>query len=242
VFVSADEEVGSPTAHPPMERLVPRGATALVLEPPLEDGSLKVRRKGVGMYRLEVEGAEAHAGLDPERGASAVAEVARRVLEVLSWADPARGITVNIGRIEGGIATNVVAGRAAAGIDMRFDELPAGEEIHRRLLELRPQDLRTRIAVTGGIIFPPLVPDAATERLAAIAQRVGRELGLELGLGKSGGGSDGCHLASRGVQVLDGLGVEGGGAHSPGEHVLIERLPVRAALLASLVLALDGEA
>ncbi len=237
IFLSADEEVGSLTAHPHMERLFSPDTTALVLEPPLEDGSLKIARKGVGMYRLTAQGIEAHAGLEPEKGASAITEIVHQILEVLSWADPARGITLNIGQIRGGFATNVVAGHAEAGLDVRFDTLADGKAIHARLQELRPLKDRTRLRIEGGIIFPPLVPDDRSYRLAGTAMGIARELGLEISTGKAGGGSDGSFLASRGVCVLDGVGVDGAGAHTPQEHIRIDRLALRAALLTLLVLA-----
>jgi glutamate carboxypeptidase len=242
VFLSADEELGSRTAHPHMERLLSPDSIALVLEPPLADGSLKTRRKGVGMYRLSVHGTEAHAGLEPEKGVSAIAELAHVIIETLGWADPARGITINFGQVRGGIATNVVPGYAESGLDVRFDAAADGQEIHERLLRLVPRDSRARIAVEGGIIFPPMVPTERTEALAALAIRLAGDLDLRIGTGKSGGGSDGSFLASLGLTVLDGVGVDGGGAHSVDEHVVIDRIPLRAALLTRLLLALnDGE-
>lgn len=241
VFLSADEEIGSRTAHPHMEALLRRDATAIVLEPPLEDGSLKTRRKGVGMYTLFATGIEAHAGLEPERGASAITEIARTALEVLSWADPRRGITLNVGQLRGGIATNVVAGSAEAGLDVRFDSLEDGERIHAQLQSLPAHDPRTRLRVEGGIIFPPLVPGAASERVARLTIGIARELGLEIATGKAGGGSDGSFLASLGLTVIDGISVEGGGAHARDEHIHMDRVPVRAALLSLLVKALAEE-
>jgi glutamate carboxypeptidase len=241
VFVAADEELGGTAAHPEMEKLLPPDAIALVLEPPCEDGSLKAWRKGVGMYELEVAGREAHAGNEPERGTNAIVELAKLILEVSSWSDPARGVSVNVGTARGGVATNVIAGRASAGVDTRFERPTDGEEIDRRLRALQPSDSRASLTVKGGIIFPPLAPDTRSERLHAIAIGAAAELGLAIGRGKSGGGSDGSFLASRGLAVADGLGVEGGGAHAREEHILIERLPARAAFLARLILALEEE-
>lgn len=235
LFLSADEELGSATAHPHMERLYAPESVAIVLEPPLEDGAIKGWRKGVGMYTLHVQGIEAHAGLEPERGASAVHAIARLVLEVLSWAEPERGVTVNIGQLEGGIATNVVAGSASAGIDLRFQDAADGARLDTRLRALRSPDLRTSIQLEGGIIFPPLEPCARSRALHALVRTVGAELGLDIGVGRAGGGSDGSFLASRGLAVLDGMGVEGAGAHSPEERVEVAKLPVRAAILTSVI-------
>jgi glutamate carboxypeptidase len=236
VFLAADEEVGSKTAHPHMERLLAPEATALVLEPPLENGSVKIQRKGVSMYRIEAHGVESHAGSAPERGASAIVEIANQLLEVIEFSDPRRGITVNIGTIEGGVATNVVAGFSSAGVDVRFDRLEDGEEIERRLRALGPRDPRVQLRVEGGILFPPVVPDDRSRNLASTTIRLAKELGLQISAGKSGGGSDGNFLAAKGLAVLDGLGAEGAGAHARDEHVVIDRLPVRAALLATLLL------
>jgi glutamate carboxypeptidase len=235
VFLSADEELGSRSAHPHMDRLLSPAATALVLEPPLPDGSLKIERKGVGMYRIEVSGLEAHAGNEPERGVNAIEELARKTLEVTAWSDPRRGVRVNVGKIEGGIATNVVPGFAAAGVDVRFDRMEDGEDIHRKLRSLRPEDPRASLSISGGIIFPPMVPSERRQGIAALAIGIARENGLAISAGKSGGGSDGSYLAQRGLLVLDGLGVDGGGAHSREEHVVIDRMPPRAAILAGLL-------
>jgi glutamate carboxypeptidase len=241
VFLSADEEVGSVTAHPHMEALFPPGAAALVLEPPCPDGALKAWRKGVGMYDLQVTGRESHAGNEPEAGVNAIVELARQVLAITAWSDPSRGVTLNVGEAQGGVATNMVAGSATAGIDLRFETPEDGESMDRRLKSLEPVDPRAGIAVTGGIIFPPLAPDERSRRLQDVAIGAARELGFDLGRGKSGGGSDGSYLASRGLAVIDGLGVEGGGAHARDEHIVIERLPWRAAFLHRLILALDAE-
>lgn len=239
VFLSADEEAGSITARPRIEELLPRDAVAFVPEPPCPDGALKVWRKGVGIFELKVEGREAHAGVDPERGASAIAELCRHVLAIDSFRDPARGILVNIGTISGGTATNVVSGEARAGIDLRFDRTEDGEELERRLRALVPYRSGVRLEVAGELVFPPLVPTRATLELIDQLRAIARdELGLEISSGSSGGGSDGSYLASRGLQVIDGLGIDGAGAHAKDEHVLVDRIPLRAALFTRWVLEL----
>jgi glutamate carboxypeptidase len=240
VFLAADEELGSGSAHEPMARLFPAEAVALVLEPPLADGSLKAERSGVGLYRLEATGREAHAGIEPERGVNAIIELAARLLEIASWAEPRLGLRVNVGKVEGGTATNVVPGRAAAGLDVRFRTLEDGEAFDRRLRALRPSAPGAALSLSGGIIFPPLVPDARARALHRLAIDTALGVGLTIGAGSSGGGSDGAFLASRGLAVLDGLGVEGGGAHSREEHIVVERLAPRAALLARLIVELAG--
>jgi glutamate carboxypeptidase len=242
VFISADEELGSPTARPAMDARLPRNAIALVPEPPCRDGAIKVRRKGVSIYGLEAIGREAHAGVEPERGASAISAICRLVLEAESLRDPARGITVNVGTIEGGTATNVIAGRARAGIDLRFDRLEDGLELDERMRALASHDAGVVLSLSGGIAFPPLVPTtrslALAERFSAIARD---EFGETIGLGCSGGGSDGSYLASRGLTVVDGLGIDGGGAHARDEYVLVDRIPFRAALFTRFLLALAAD-
>ena len=241
IFIAADEESGGDTAHPCMDEVLAPGSTAFVVEPPCPDGSVKVRRKGVGIYELKITGREAHAGVEPERGISAVDELARLVLELHGWNDPDRGIQLNVGTVSGGMAGNVVAGSATAGVDMRFDAPSDGEAMDKKLRALEPENPGAAIEVSGGLCFPPLVPTPETMRLGERACRLAAELGLEISTGSSGGGSDGSYLSSKGLFVLDGLGVEGGGAHAVDEHVLIESLPVRAALLAGMILAADEE-
>jgi glutamate carboxypeptidase len=239
VFVAADEEIGSPTAHPHMREALAAGATALVPEPPGLDGSMKVARKGVGIYKLRVRGREAHAGVAPEKGVSAIVELARQILELRSWNDTGRGISVNVGTVEGGTATNVVAGSARCEVDVRFERPADGEELEERFRALRPADARARLEVEGGTIFPPLVPTERSLELTELAVGVAGEVGLRISTESTGGGSDGAFLATLGLTVLDGLGPEGDGAHSLDEHIVIGRLPARAAFLARLVLALD---
>ncbi len=241
LFVSADEEEGSFTAHPHMERLISPGAIALVPEPPGADGSIKGERKGVGQYRVELRGREAHAGVDPDAGASAVHEMARRILEVRKYVDPSKGVTVNVGKAGGGTAANVVAGRASLTIDVRFDHLTDGEEVNRKILSLEAGDPRVALTVKGGIIFPPLEATERNRPLCARAVEIAKAMGLEIGVGKSGGGSDGSFLSAFGLGVVDGLGVEGAGAHALDEHIRVDRLAVRAAYFTRLILALASE-
>jgi glutamate carboxypeptidase len=238
IFVSADEERGSLDARRFMD-LEASAPLALVLEPPLADGSLKAYRKGVGIYDLEIRGRAAHAGTDPERGASAIDELARQIDALNSLRDPSKGITINVGTVRGGTASNVIADFAEASIDLRFEDAADGDRLDARIRGLSPAIAGTRVAVRGGLIFAPMAPTAKTlvqiERARALAAALGM---TAMGAGRSGGGSDGSYLSSKGITVLDGIGVDGGGAHSLSEHVLVERLPLRAALLAALAMGL----
>lgn len=238
VFLSADEERGSVTAKPQMEHLLSSKATALVVEPPTPDGGLKAERKGVCIYDLKLIGREAHAGAEPEKGASAIHELARQIVAIEKFADSACGITVNVGQVQGGMATNVVAASARAGIDVRFERSSDGEKIDRKFRSLVSQTPGVQLRLHGGIVFPPLELTPRNRQLCDVALQVAKEMGLQMRLGKTGGGSDGCFLSACGLGVLDGLGMEGGGAHAHDEHIVIDRLPVRAAFLTRLILTL----
>jgi len=239
VFLAADEETGSATARPHMYRRLPADGTALVPEPPCPDGSLKIERKGVGIFRLDVTGREAHAGAEPERGVSAISELARMILEIESWADAGRGWLVSVGAVEGGTARNVVPGSASCSIDFRYDRQEDGARLEKKLRALTAKNPDAKIEVSGSLAFPPLVP---TRRSRFLSQRAieiaGDEFGVDVSAGASGGGSDGSHLAARGMTVLDGLGIDGGGAHAKDEHIRVDRVPFRAAFFTRLVLEL----
>jgi glutamate carboxypeptidase len=239
-FINSDEEIGSPESLPRIEALARRVRRVFVLEPSLgAAGDLKTRRKGSLRFTIKVFGKAAHSGLDPEKGASAIRELARVIQWLYGLADPERGVTVNVGVIAGGMRANVVAPEARAELDIR---VLAGEDaarIEREVLGLiasAPGNTPgTRIEVLGGIDRPPLEPTPGNRALFAAAQRRAGELGIPLGEGTAGGASDGS-LTSRFTPTLDGLGALGDGAHAVHEHVVLDRIPERAALLALLLL------
>lgn len=236
---TSDEEVGSAVGRPVVEREARRSEAVLVLEPSSGlHGALKTARKGVGEFELVVEGRAAHAGIEPEKGVSATEELAAQILRVKRLARPARGLTLNVGVIEGGTRTNVVAERARAQVDVRIARRADGPGIERRLRALRPVDRRTRLRVTGGINRPPLERTPPVVRLFRQARQLAATMGVRLDESSTGGGSDGNFTAALGVPTLDGLGGVGAGAHSPGEFVVVRRMPERAALLAGLLLTL----
>jgi glutamate carboxypeptidase len=241
VVFTSDEEIGSPTSRGLIESLARECAYVLVLEPPLSDGSLKTARKGVGRFHLEVEGRAAHAGVAPQDGRSAIVELAHQVLGLQDWQDVAAGTTLNVGVIQGGTTPNVVPARASAEIDVRVASLAEADRITRALLSLEPVARDVHVAVSGGFIRPPMERSPAIAALFEQARRIGRELGLELTEGSTGGGSDGNFTAALGIPTLDGLGACGGGAHADDEHILIDSLPERADLLAALLLELQVE-
>lgn len=236
---TSDEEVGSRAGRPVVEREARRSRAVLVVEPATGlRGALKTARKGVGEFELVVEGRSAHAGIEPEKGVSATEELAAQILRLKRLARPKRGMTLNVGVIEGGTRTNVVAERARARIDVRIARRGDGPTIERRMKGLKPIDPRARLTVHGGINRPPLERTSEVVQLFRHAQRLGQDLGLRLEESSTGGGSDGNFTAALGVPTLDGLGGVGGGAHSPGEFVVVRRMPERATLLAGLLLTL----
>jgi glutamate carboxypeptidase len=241
LLLTGDEERGNPTSRGLVEQVARGARAALVLEPPLFDGRLKTRRKGIGHAIVEVHGESAHAGVGPESGASAALEAARVALVAAELADPDRGVTVNVGVLAAGERRNVVAARGIVEIDVRA---PRAEELECVLEELRtlePSDARTRLEVTAAMHRPPMEPTAATAELMQIARAVGVELGLDLGEGGSGGGSEANLAHAVGTPTLDGLGAIGRGAHAENECVRTASLTERAALLAGIVAALDDE-
>jgi glutamate carboxypeptidase len=237
VLVNSDEEIGSGDSARHIRRLAHRVQRVYVLEPSLgPEGRLKTGRKGVGQFIVTVRGRAAHAGLEPELGASAVLELANVIQRLYALADPARGVTINVGVVAGGLRGNVVAPEARAEVDARVlweEDAPALAAAIRGLAAATPG---TRLEVTGAIDRPPLTATPANLALWRTAEAAARELGLVLGHGTAGGASDG-NTTSLSTATLDGLGAVGGGAHSLDEHVEIARMPERAALLALLLLA-----
>ena len=239
LLVVADEETGSEDSRPLTEALARESAAVLVLEPGAGPaGKLKTARKGVGDYTLRVTGIAAHAGVDFERGASAVLELARQLQRVAALTDLNRGITVSPGVISGGTRRNVVPAEAEAQIDVRVPRLRDAERLDRQLRRLKPFDSRCRIQVEGGLNRPPMERTTAIAKLFRLAQRLARDLGVSLEESATGGGSDGNFTAALGIPTLDGLGAVGEGAHSRNESVEIGRLADRAALLAHLIRAI----
>jgi len=236
VLLVTDEEIGSRSSRPITEALAKKSSTVLVLEPAQgPQGALKTSRKGVGGYHLRVEGREAHSGLDSEKGASAVLELARQLLVIEKFADRARGITVNPGVIRGGTRTNVIAGEATAEVDARVRRLNDIPYVDKKFRSLHAFDKRCKVEVSGGIGRPPLERSQRVVELFTLARRLARELGFTLKESSVGGGSDGNFTAALGIATLDGLGAVGEGAHARHESVVIAEMPRRAALLARLI-------
>lgn len=235
MLATSDEEVGSASSRATIERLAKASTAVLVLEPALPGGAVKTARKGVGEFEIVAEGISSHAGADPGAGASAVHELARQITIVESMNDPARGLSVNVGVIDGGTRSNVVAERARALVDVRVARLADAGPVQAAFAGLRPANPRVRLRVTGGINRPPMERSPGVVRLYELAREVARSIGRDLAEGATGGASDGNFTAALGVPTLDGLGAVGDGPHALHEHVIINELPWRAALVAGLL-------
>jgi len=235
LVATTDEEVGSATSRALIETLARESAAVLVLEPALPGGAVKTARKGVGEFTLVADGISSHAGADPGAGASAVHELARQITTLAGLTDAQRGLTVNVGVIDGGTRSNVVAERARAFVDVRIARLEDAAMIEQQLASLRPVDARVRLTVTGRINRPPMERTPGVARLYDLARQVAGDLGQSLAEGATGGASDGNFTAALGVPTLDGLGAVGEGPHALHEHVVIKELAPRAALVAGLL-------
>ena len=235
VFLTADEELGSLHGRRPLEEAADGAAAAFVVEPPGAGGNLKTSRKGLGRFTLTVAGRPAHAGTHRRHGVSAIEELAHQILALHALTDEERGITVNVGVIEGGTSENVIAAEARARIDVRVEHARDQKPIEQALASLRPVEPLAGLTLGGGWTRPPLERSAESAVLFERAREHGRELGLELAEESSGGGSDGNLVGALGVPVLDGLGAQGGGAHAHDEHVFLPSIEPRAELLARLL-------
>ena len=239
-FINSDEEIGSHDSTPRILALARRVRRVFVLEPALgAEGRLKTRRKGSLRFSIRIHGRAAHSGLDPEKGASAILELAHVIRTLYALADPARGITVNVGIVSGGQRVNVVAPEARAEVDVRVLAGDDAVRIERTVLALQAATPDTSLEIEGGIDRPPLEATPGNRILWEAARRRAEDLGLDLLEGTSGGASDGS-FTSQIVPTLDGLGPVGDGAHALHEHVVLDRAPERAALLALLLLEPDA--
>jgi glutamate carboxypeptidase len=232
---TSDEEVGSESSRKLFETQARRSDAVFVLEPSFGPrGLLKTARKGVGEAELIVHGRASHAGLAPEEGVNAIHELARQLARIEKWNDFRRGVTVNAGIIEGGTRTNVIPERARAVLDLRALRVADMRSLERRLQALRPIRPGARLEIRGGFNRPPLERKMSAS-LFARAKALADQMNLTLGECTVGGGSDGSFTAALGVPTLDGLGAVGDGAHSDHEHIFINTMPSRAALLAALL-------
>ena len=234
---TSDEEIGSDVSRKLLEAEARRSDAVFVLEPSFGPrGLLKTARKGVGEAELIVHGRASHAGLAPQEGVNAIHELAQQLARIEKWSDLRRGITINAGIIEGGTRTNVIPEHARVVLDLRALHSSDMHSLEDRLRDLRPLQTGARLEVTGGFDRPPLERKMSAT-LFARAELLAKDMNLSLGECTVGGGSDGNFTAALGIPTLDGLGAVGDGAHSSCEHVLINTMPARAALLAALLVS-----
>ena len=232
---NADEETGSADSRDLIEEEARKAHAALVLEPPIPGGKLKTARKGVGIFELVAHGRSAHAGNDPRLGVNAITEMAHQILAVNKLMDHECGTTLSVGVVNGGVFSNVVPAEARAQIDFRYRVPEEGERVTKALSCLAPYLPGAKVEVKGGINRQPLVRTPEIGRLFEHAKALSNELGFDIEEGSVGGASDGNIVAALGVPVLDGLGVDGSGAHAEHEHIIVDDIPRRAALLTRLL-------
>ncbi|HEY0162148.1 MAG TPA: M20 family metallopeptidase [Edaphobacter sp.] len=238
LLLVSEEEIGSPISRPITERLAQESSAVFVLEP-AQGLALKTARKGVGHYDLHVTGVGAHSGVDFERGHSAVLELARQIERISGFTDLSRGLTVNCGVVSGGTRSNVIAAAAHAEIDVRIARASDEARVSRLFRSLKPFDPACKLTLTGGINRPPMERKSGTIALFKQAKKLAAGLGFALDEASTGGGSDGNFTAALGVPTLDGMGAIGAGAHAAHEHILVEHIVPRTALLAAMLAATE---
>ncbi|WP_100406632.1 M20 family metallopeptidase [Bacillus solitudinis] len=241
VLLTTDEEIGSITSRSLIEQEARDAAYALVMEPARKDGSVVTERRGNGTFTIKVKGKAAHSGIEPEKGRSAIEELAHKIVKLYELNDHEHGVSINVGIIEGGASVNTVSSRAIGHIDVRVATPEQAEELAHKIEEVcASSDVRgTIIELTGDINRPPMIKDEKISELLHIVQDVGRELGLDIKDTKTGGGSDASFTAALGIPTLDGLGPVGGNAHSEKEYLDISSFVERTTLLAKVIQRLD---
>lgn len=239
LLLTSDEEIGSPYCRSLIEEEAKKSQVVLVPEPPVvSTGALKTSRKGTARFKVIVRGQAAHAGNHHEDGVNAIEELSRQVIRLQNLTDYSKGITVNVGVMQGGSRTNVVPDYAEADVELRATTMEEMDRVAAIIAGLQPHSEGARLEVTGGITRPPMARSDKTGELFQLAQVAATKVGLELTEAAVGGGSDGNFSAALGIPTLDGLGSEGEGAHAPHEHVLIDAIPQRAAFFTHFLLQL----
>ena len=238
LLLTGDEEVGSRESRAAIERAAAECSAVFVLEP-AQGLAYKTARKGTGNWRIEVKGVAAHAGVDFEKGANALRELARAIEVVSGWTDLKRGLTVSVDMAGGGSASNVIPAEAWAEVDVRIARAADGPRMARRFAGLKAVDKRCTLMATGGINRPPMERTPGTVRLFELARELAAEIGLDLQEAATGGGSDGNFTSAMGSPTLDGMGAVGEGAHARHESVVVEELAVRTAMIAGMLTGFD---
>ena len=236
IFVNSDEEIGSKESRSHICRLAKESRRAFILEPALGlSGKLKTTRKGVGRFTVVVNGKSAHAGLDPEKGISAVLGLSFIIQELYALNDLDQGISVNVGMIDGGVQSNVIAPKSRATVDVRVPTAADARRLQDRILNLKPPMEGITLEIDGRFNRPPLEPTAGNQQLWRTAFALAGDLGISLEQGMAGGGSDGNYTSLH-TATLDGLGSVGDGAHARHEFIYIDKMIERSALLILMLL------
>jgi len=241
ILINSDEEIGSFESTNAIKRIARIAKRAFILEPPLGfEGKLKTARKGIGKFTVKVKGKPAHAGLNPEKGISAIVELSYHIQQLFSLNDFEKGITVNVGMIQGGSSANVIAEESMAVVDVRVHNMEDAAFIQNKILNLKPKHSGTSLHIEGGFGRPPMERTARNQKLWTLAKDIGQSMHLELEQASAGGGSDG-NTTSLFTATLDGLGTVGDGAHARHEFIFKEKFIERTTLLAMLLSAKDIE-
>jgi len=238
LLLNSDEEVGSPISRPITEKIAQTCSAVFVLEP-AQGLAYKTARKGIGHYHLHVQGIASHSGVDFDRGHSAVLEMSRLVQTVSAFTDPAKGLTVNVGVIQGGTRSNVVAAECTAEVDVRIGRATDAAKVDRLFRSLRTTDKACKLTITGGINRPPMERKPGTIALFKQSCKLAAQLGFTLDEASTGGASDGNFTAALGIPTLDGMGAVGSGAHAIHEYIDSSHLIPRTTLLAALLSTTD---
>ena len=234
IFLNSDEETGSRTSRPCYEPIAKQFENALILESS-SDGVLKVGRKGVGNFTIEITGVAAHAGNDFLKGRSAILEAARLTEKLFAMTDIARGSSVNVGVISGGTKPNVIASNASLQVDLRVTKATEAERLTKAIYALTPSMDGVTLNITGGMNRPPFEDNEKTRALFEQVRALARSIGQDREAITVGGGSDGNFTYSWGIPTLDGLGAIGDGAHATWEHILVDESLDTTAVLAAFV-------
>jgi len=237
VMITSDEETGSRDSWDEIEKIAQSVNRVFVPEPSMGlEGKIKTERKGSGRYQIKVKGEEAHSGVEPEKGASAIVEMAHIIQKIDDLNDYENGISLNVGLISGGKAVNIVPGDCSIEVDLRYMEKSDGEEIDEKIKSFKSELKETEIIIEGGLRRPSVVKNERNQKLWKLAQKCAQELDLKVEEGLSGGGSDGS-ITSQFTATLDGMGAVGEGAHSPSEKILVDETLNRAALLTAMLIS-----
>ncbi|MFD6206942.1 M20 family metallopeptidase [Peribacillus sp. NPDC060253] len=237
IILNSDEEIGSPSSSSLISEKAVNKKFALILEPARTDGSLVTARRGCGQFKVDIVGVAAHSGIEPEKGRSAVEELAHKIIALHRLNDKKEGISVNVGMIEGGSAVNMIASHAAAFVDVRISEKKQEDIILKQMKKICAETYipGTKTTLSGKMDRSPMEKTEKTILLLETIRQAGKEIGIPITDTATGGGSDASITSELGIATVDGLGPIGGNAHGEGEYLEIPSLTERTLLLATVL-------